>query len=372
MAVLFSTVESGQRQNAQTFESNRTVHLIEAASDGSSRGVTLRFRDVADLHSIAAKAATGSFSETVRYEMGFAIPDDQGHDRFVTGLSAGGAELLGLASMEDSVAYALGRGGTSGAFSLQIPLISAQTGGFSSSSSRSQGLQFAPVLQSDAPLLRLDHFDSSTLFVTATTFQRLLSIAIGVPWSSFEAEYDESNPSGITVLRSVYFDVSRLSDVESIAKALEESGYIVDYPLRAFDDVSGTLGTATQIGIIAMLAAIPAAIALAIVSLYSYLRLARRDMGILIHLGYAARVVAQMYIDRMMRLAVWIMLLGSVASGAISLAFLGLGSWALIVLNMTVGVILVLVVQVVVTRIAVHRQSRVEVLRLLKLDREFE
>lgn len=364
--------ERSHAQRQGQFVDNTTVHLIRVTGPAvAGNGAYLRF---ADAERVAATVrdrhpSAGATTTTV-YSLGFGVPDADGTPRFVYGLDGDGARLLGVPALRDGVLYS--SAGGSGPVVLQVPVVEVEDGGFSSGSAVAHQLTAEGGVPPGSPLDVLGGGDPAAGYVTAATFRTLVQDAYGDDWSTFRTRFDRDNPYGGQVVGDVYVFVPSLDDVQDVAGTLDGAGYATTWTLEAFDDLASSLSSAALLGLAAVLAALLGSLLYVVLSLDAYLRVSHRDMAVLRHAGFSAGQVGRLYGARVVQLFLVV--------GAVALAWqLALGAWLLpgqalrlIGLNAAASVLLLGLLCAAVLRGVVPRHSRLDVLTLLRVDREFE
>lgn len=369
----FTYAEAQFLHRQRDFDRNANVHVIEvtAPADGES-GSQLKFADLARIGSqIDLLEGVGPTSVTVQYALGFGIPDSSGADRFFYGLDGEGGRLLGLAPLEAGVAYSVAAP-TLPNLDVRVPVVDVTNAGMSSGDSVAVRLRAVGGVSPSSPLMVLGRPDSEALYVEGTTFQRLVTTAFETDWRTFRERYDRDNPYGIQVIKSVHIYVHDLAGVKVVAESLTESGFDTAYTLKAFDDLAGSLRSSTIASLLAVLAIFMGCAVYITMSFNSYMNLAHRDMGILRHLGYSSERVRRLFARRVARTSAIVgggVVLYTIVIG---MAFLGTGQLRLVGFNVLTVVVLLSVVHLITVRLVFRSHARTPVLRLLKLDREFE
>jgi hypothetical protein len=210
------------------------------------------------------------------------------------------------------------------------------------------------------------------LYVDEETFGQLASIHYGHPWSEIKAEigYGGSPFDSYWMMMHVFVRVENSLDVPAVGEALEQAGYSVSYTYQLFADVveSVRMGMWLLIGIVSL--ALLAGCLVTASQLKSYLRLAHRDIGILRHFGYSPKQVETMYAFPLRRLCLTTAIVAVVGAAA-GLPLL-LGAPWFVAINVAIPWLMLAVVYVLVRFLDLPKHTRLPVLTLLKLDREFE
>ncbi len=328
----------------------------------------MTFADAREIDQLI-KVANSPHATAIRLETGFGIPDADDQVWFVLGIDGPATTQLGLPAMLDGVAY---RQDThERALTLRVPLVRDTGDGFVSDAASPFPLRVIGGVQADGPLATLARIPPDTLIVNGATFGKIIATSTGLAWDEVRRSYDAGTLEGWPLVRSVFVWVSDLNEVRGLADQLESEGWSTSYTLRAFKDVEDNLIRTRLVGGGVALVISAGAVVLGLLSLNTWLRLARRDMGLLRHMGYSVTDVCSMY-RRRVSMVVWpVAAVIAVLAAVTGLAFLPdrplyvMGDIALV---LALGAM----VYFVATRVMLPRAVGQPILQLLKLYREFE
>jgi len=362
-------VEAQQSQIRRNLVDNDNVHIIDVTyRSGDDDPRSLTFADADVVLGAARAAAKGGAKVTTYVSFPFGIEADDGQTYFVDGFI--GTDLSWLLGEPSPTHGAMLSATDEGTINLHVPVVESEDGGFSSS----QTVDIAmPVTRSSAqaPVDVFTHRPATALAADETAFATIVTTALGTSWDDFVAADDsDASPYGFAAVNSVFVYVDNISDVVPAAEAIESRGFDTTYTLKAFDNLASTANAATYVAVGILALALIVGTSLILINARSYLRLARRDIGVLVHYGYKRSFIASRYRARLLR----VLLLSAVPAVLIaaigSLVFLEADRW-LVGVNVAVVAILLAVTHVIIGYKMLRKHMTLPVLTLLKHEREF-
>lgn len=351
--------------------SNQNVHYIQVtyrSGNGELGTGALRFGDRQSITRVGRAASKGAVAVIATYRLPFGITSPGGNTYYVSGISGRAAGILGVGAIPDATAF-----GTtpSSKLELDVPVVMVDGDGGMSSDRLVRRSLAVRAIPSRSPIAVFQTPEPTTLFVNEPTFARLVSTAYdGLDWTAFQRRND-SDASGFQAVTAFYVHVEDLADVDAVGRALEQAGYATNYTLRAFDDLAGTVSSSVWTGLAVMVAGVLLCLVLVFTNLQSYLSLARRDMGILKHIGYSDARVCRIY---RYRLQAVILRAGVAPVAALALTTVTLLRGRLPDAGLVLLIVLAMLGLLYLAMALVQLPSHVRrpVLVLLKLDRQFE
>lgn len=355
-----------QREN---FDANSNVRVItvDHRTDDSA-GFTLEPDDVATVRGIVGDGAV----VTPRLTLGGGLTADGAEPMSIVGIEPAASGLIGVAAMVDGTGYTVG--GAARELVVQVPVIASSDGdGVSSDALAPFPLVMSPTVDPvKATYLEGSRMEGVT-YVTDGTFWAIAERMLGVSRAEIERAAAAGELSMVPLVSAVYVDVPDVQQVRATAADVESGGFGVSYALQAFDEVERSLAAqrllSTALGAVVMLGVG----AYVVLSWRSYLRLSRRDIGILKHWRLDEREIRGLYARRLRRSLV---LPFGVAAGVFavgSLWFFGPGAGLVRAAGAGAGYALGLaVLYLLILRGVIDPWLRRDVLTLLKADREFQ
>lgn len=359
LAGLLVVVQAEYLQSKRDFRDNPSIHLVKVSSGSVDRTLTPR-----DVDAILSMAGGDVSAHATRYELGFGISDRTDREWFVVGLGGDATTELGLPELDDGTAYHVGH--ESGPLTLAVPVVTVGEGGMSSDERVDRELSLHGGVPSTSPMFVFDHFGEDTLFVTESTFGDIASTSIGASWQDILNDPHD----GIDPLRDAYLWVDDLDRLVPTTERLDEAGWATSFTARAFDDLAGSLDRAALIGLLAVIVVTLLGLAVALTSVQAYIRLSRRDIGVLRHLGHPAAGVRRVYRRRIvatMAVSLTIAVALTLAAG-----FALLRDDPVLIVADAVALVALTALITVVAAVLVGRTVNRPVLELLTRQREFD
>jgi hypothetical protein len=378
LALAGSVMLVGEDRYAQLqddFADNDLLHTIEITGRVDERGQEpLHAPDGWEVRAVVGAVDPSADARVVElHTIAFGVLDRTGAgDLFVAGLLGPdadrfGGSLLGVGRLEPATGYAVT--GVEVPTPLQVPVVGFEDGGFVSA----DAAEFDLLIDASVDTGRLRSLVAAPggtrmLVVGDVTFRLLAETMFDGAWEQITAEGSPVGPG----VQAIYVRVASLDDVDAVAEALESEGFVISYPLAAFDDLSDSLRTTIVLGAVIVAFTLVGAALVVATSWNAYFRLSRRDMGILRHFGYPERVVFRTYASRVARSCATALFLAGLVIGCGGVLLLGPGALPWTALNLAVLCVIVTLVHLLVTRAFLARHVRCDVLDLLRNDRQFQ
>lgn len=378
-AVVMTYLEHAWLQQRTDFETNTNLRVVSVTHKESSQGPYSPL-DFADAAALRASLDRSLFEgqplsrEAViseRFEFGTGIQTSDGRTLFVYGADPGLGPALGVERLQDGVGYTAG--GADGATELQVPVVVAKQDGYESKEIRPEPLAIDSNLDPQRVGYLLGGRADSSVFVTTTTFQRIAQTMFATDWDTIQREWTQGQLSMTPLIGGIYLYLPRIEQVEPAARAVQGDGYATVHGLQAFDDLTTSLQRSSLFGGLLAGLLVAAAIGYMVLAWRGYLRLSRRDIGILKHWGLPESRIRSAYARRLARTCLVALAACAVTAIASGLVAFGPGRGVIIGLANAgiVGLLLGLVWKIAAT-VIIRRQVTVDVLTLLKRDREFQ
>lgn len=354
----------------KNFDTNTNLHVVTVSHSLSSGSITpLSLSDVSTLQSSAVAQLPGvTVAPSLTLGVGMTLGGEPVH---VIGFDPQAGPLIGVKSMRDGIGYSVP--GKSGPQDLTIPVITSSTDS-GMSSNRLEKFRLTDVSASAEPqkvTYLVGGQPGRRIFVTTATFWKIAQIMLDMPRSQIEAAAAAGSLGLIPLVDAVYVNVSDLTQVRPVAQRIREEGFALSYALEAFDEIENSLARERAIGYLLGALLIVALGGYFLTAWQSYLRLSRRDIGILKHWRVPRAVIITVYARQL-----WRSVLVALAS---SLTVLLIGDLAVdaqepvLLLAKAAALALALLLVAALARFVIlPRWLRRDVLTLLRLEREFQ
>lgn len=355
-----------QREN---FDANSNVRAITVDHRvDESGGFPLEPQDAETVRALAGADAV----VTPRLTLGGGLTHDGSAPMFIVGIDPAASTLIGVADMVDDTGYSVA--GPAGDTVVQVPVVTADTGaGVTSDRLAPYSLHLSPTVDP----VKATYLDGSradhVTYVTTATFWALAELMLDKDQREIQAAAASGELPMIPLVSVVYVEVPDIQRVRTTAAAIEDAGFGVSYALQAFDEVERSLATqrwlSTALGAVVLVGVG----AYVIVSWRSYLRLSRRDIGILKHWRVEPRDIRRLYAKSLRRslLVPLAATTGTLIVGSVWLFGIGPGLTraGIVSAAYTLGLT---ALYVVIVRSIIGPWTQRDVLTLLKQDREFQ
>lgn len=363
-----------QHQSAvsrENFDDNSNVHVVTISNrlvDGRPEQLTAA--DVGGVRRILTDSRTGADAVvSPRLTLGASLIHDD-MPLSIVGLDPAAGGLIGVDTLRADVAYTTT--GAAGAMKVDIPVVTSDgADGMSSDTLEHITLERSPTADNDKVTFLEGRTDGAT-YVTSDTFWRIAETMLRRPRSDIERASAAGELTLVPILSAIYVDVADLQQVRTTAKALEDGGYGLDFALRAFDAIERELWVQRLLGLGLGLVTALAAGGYVVASWRSYLRLSRRDIGILRHWRVEAAQIRSLYV-RHLRASLLLpmgLALATVWIGSVGL-FGGLDGVPTAALTTALLLALAAILYTLVARRLIGPWVAEDVLTLLRSEREF-
>lgn len=356
----------------QNFDNNTNLHVITVSQHlASGSPDALRLADVDAITSLLARS--GLSGAIVSPELGLGGGLSEGSTPVViVGIDARAGSLVGTPSIADGVGYTVD--GPNGTADLDVPVVSMNNpDGVISNRLARFSLPIRPILDKTKVEFLAGHRQGRLVYVSTATFWRIAEVMFAESRDKVIASYEAGALPMTPLVSGVYVDVPDIGQVRRVASALDISGYYGSYALQAFDDVESSLQAQRRLGAALGVAVLLGVGAYLTLSWRSYLRLSRRDIGIMKQWGVDHAQIRRAYRRRLGRslavpliVAEGICLVGAAVlihtSGTTALV-----GWLALILGVIVGALFLLI-----DRFLIRGTVRTPTLQLLQLDREFQ
>lgn len=354
------------------FLDNPAVHFIDVRVHLVGRDqVPLGREDLASIRDAVQTTAKGT-SDVVpvfgfNLDVARLLPDGSWSSVIVYGVPDGAAWMVGLDALDPGVAYS---STVTGQVNLQVGEITVTPSGWGSTGKVTPLLLSSSKLPANAPIALFDTLPIDTVYVAEATYGKIASATLGEPWESIQAQMGAGNKWHLDLVQHILVKLDQLSDVKPVAEAIAAKGYLGTYVLEAFQNIPETLQLGFWVSLSVGALALLVGLVLCVVLVRSYLRLSHKDMGILKHMGCPNETLRKVYAGSIRRMLL-------ISGGVPALLALGLGvvlrlGWQFTAIDVAIPAAMIGGVMLWALLAETPRHTRLPVLDLLKLNREFE
>ena len=326
---------------------------------------------VQSIETVAAVGTQVPGFTAVQFELGGGVEDERGRVRHVLGVDDDGSRLFGLPDTPATVAFALD--GSTGATSLRIPVVEVGDDGYTAHDSRTIGLTLEAVPNPDAATYLLGGHTEGIILVREDTFRHITELSFGQDWDGVLARWNAGELPMTPLVGAVHVVPDQLDQVEPVAQRLRAAGFAPRYALAAFNDLDVSLSAQVTAALTLASILFLGAGVYFLATWRTYVRLARRDMGILRHWGADTREISRAYAQVLRRSLLWALAVGIVVSlVATTLAMGPVGGLTATGLNVALLLILFCSVWYIGERWILAKPLSEPILELLRKNREFQ
>lgn len=359
-------------QVERDFINNNNTHIIEISSirteDGSFRFLKFKDKDTIK-RNIGAELSDVKHHVFTEYQLNFGISDTQDNVHFLYGLDEEMSHLLGDFDFEMDTIYS--EVVESDVTILRVPSIIIDDFGLSSGEAIDYEVSNKDGVYEKNPLnLYGETFEKK--YVGSETYKKIIKLAYGVQWDEFMIQFDKVNPYGIQAINNMYVYVDSIADVEKTARVLDSAGFNTNYTFQAFDNFDASIKNTIMITV--ALAAIILGITTVhvVLSFNSYLKIQQKDMGILRQKGHDSSAVFSIYEVSINSILGKIALVVEIFTVILGLIFIDIHFFNYIVITMTAILLLIVIINRFIVLHTLKRYVNMDILDLLKTNKEFE
>ncbi|MBP3222368.1 MAG: hypothetical protein J6M18_00365 [Actinomycetaceae bacterium] len=154
-----------------------------------------------------------------------------------------------------------------------------------------------------------------------------------------------------------------------MGKVLEAQGHSITYALGAFDDVVGDVNKALIVGFVLIVLFLLIGGLLLFINARAYIRLSRRDIGLLLHYGYTRKHITRLYRRNIVRIFLYATLFPLLIVVVSSYIFLT--KWVWIAINVLSLIAFLVFMYLFISYVVIRPMMKMPILNLLKYDQEF-
>lgn len=356
------------------FINNKNIHVIEISSRMMQKHAAgLKFKDVGRIKKIIEETGKKSdvFSES---SLSFGVNGknaDEGYN--ISSISDDTKLLKDSAKVRDDTMYAEKLKSKSEV--LQIPVVDVQKGGYSASNFYDLPVKIKGGSKlSDYLFLTEDDVDRTQVsYISYNTYKKIIEKCYKTSWDDFTKRYDDDEDFGTAAVSRIFVDVEKISNVEAVAKAVSEDGYNTNYTFKAFDNFDESMKATLLISVMLI---VLITVVTGLSSLYSfkaYLKVQKKDMGILKHYGYTAGEIQKIYSRNVNK--VFIFVAAAAIAFSMVLAVIMLREYNIIsglIMSSLAVIIPTVIVNLIIKKTVIKKYSKESILDLIKKSKEFE
>ncbi|HIT52819.1 MAG TPA: hypothetical protein IAD07_02635 [Candidatus Fimivicinus intestinavium] len=274
------------------------------------------------------------------------------------------AKWLKLDRMEDDTVYSADPDESLPAeICLELPVIESQGGGMLAD----RYVDYKVLFNNGADPKNIFETYSNTpgrhYYINYNTYINLTSVMYQIPKSQVAAQ---------DTVEQIFIYVAEIQDVEKAAVLLNGKGYATDYTLKAFESLDRTVQSLIKIGAAVILAIFVFTCVNLILSFDSYLKLQKKDIAILKHLGYRNADIRKIYRKNISGIFFKLGIGVTAYTAAIGMLLVEMNRWVYVLGLMLALDGALLLVLAIISGCVVNRYVNKGMLELMKVDKAFE
>lgn len=371
---IFMFIISHNIQTNKDFYNNPKMRLIQVMSHKDAvthENMVLDFKDIKYISDILKnKYRSKQYYIVTCYMFNFGITTNLNESFFITGLDSKVGEILFGQKLNDDVLYLHAEYKKSlGNVQLKVPIIKQEQGGFCSKETKNIDLKICNTIKTD-PIDLFEHSNINDVgVVSLKTFKKIMETSYNMPWLNLTSNQEFFIPNFIDKLYVYSYDIK---DVPLISKYLKQYNYDVYSPLLAFENSNLSLTKIKIFFYSIMIIVCILVFAQFILSFKFYLRIQKKDIGILKQIGYNNNQVFKFYksnINKMFYLLSIIISTYTIILGFFILTYKQI--YCILIILLIFNLFLWLS-NLIVTRAMLKKIISLNILQLLKQNKEFE
>lgn len=372
-AAMLVFVEHGYQRMSRDFLDNDLARLLTVNKVVGAAGMIepLTSAAVLDVASASGVGADVPGIVGLQYGLGVGIPAGEASVT-VVGVDDWLAPLFGLPAMPESL-EGFTESFSPGPLVLEVPHVLVEDGGYSSSDQTPLALTVPRGVDVRRLSFMMNGNIEGVTIVSADTFQSLAETMFQKDWAAINAGWSAGAYPMTPLVSAVHLIPASLNDVEPVAARLRDAGYPVSYAMSAFDETADGLRMQIALSGAVALLLILGALGYLLASWRIYLRLSRRDFGVLKHWGMSRHALNSVYGRVLDRSCVFAFAGATIVTIPLALVVLG-AEWGLAcaALNLASIGVLLLLANLVGRRVMLRKALSEPTASLLRLGREFQ
>lgn len=350
----------------QEFIKNDNTHIICVGGiEFGNQYESLTLKD----HETISKIIKTSFPDTefeliVQSRIPNGISDQDGNHFSLSVIGNDCAKWLKLDGLEDDTIYSADPSeNLPAALSLELPVIKSEGGGMTADRYVAYPVAFNNQADPKNIFETYDRSPGKHYYINYNTYLNLTSVMYQIPKEQLKSE---------DTIDNIFVYVAEMQNVEKVAAFLNGKGYATDYTLKAFASLDQTVQSLIQIGAVLLIAIFIFTCLNLILSFDSYLKLQKKDIAILKHLGYRDTDLKAIY--RKNIAGIFLKLGFGIAgyTAVLGMLLVESGKWLYLLGLIAALAAALLLVFLVISTGVVNKYVKKGLLDLMKVDKAFE
>lgn len=292
------------------------------------------------------------------------ISDQDGNHFSLSVIGNDCAKWLKLDRMEDDTIYSAdSKENLPAELCLSLPVIKSEGEGITADSYVDYPVSFSNKAGKKNIFETYDRSPGKHYYINYNTCLNLTSVMYQAPKHQVELQ---------DTIDHIFVYVTEIQDVEPVAGLLNGKGYATDYTLKAFESLDQTVQSLIRTGAVLIILIFIFTCVNLILSFDSYIKLQKKDIAILKHLGYhnadIKRIFRKNISDIFVKLGVGV----TAFTALIGMLLVDINKWICLPVLIAALDVALLLVFTVISGYVVNRYVKKGMLELMKVDKAFE
>lgn len=180
-----------------------------------------------------------------------------------------------------------------------IPIVSVENGNFTADRKFEFAFRKIRAIGENPVVKFYDELENGELYIPQNEFIQIVEKMFETKWDVLKKKYDDNNPYSLNLIKNYYVYVNDIQMINQCAKKLKNSGFSVNYTLKAFDNIGKNTVVMYCLIIVFMIILFVVAYFIMLIAMKSYYETQSHDIGILKQLGYSKKVLYHIYLNIM-------------------------------------------------------------------------
>lgn len=362
-----SVVGISQYVNLQKeFIKNDNTHIICVGGiEFGSRYDSLTMKDRETIDKIIKTSFPDmGFELIVQSRIPNGISDKDGNHFSLSVIGNDCAKWLKLDQMEDDTIYSAdSKENLPSKVCLELPVIKSENGGMTADRYVDYQVSFSNKAGPKNIFETYDRSPGKHYYINYNTYLNLTSVMYQVPKDKLKTENNIDN---------IFVYVTEIQNVEKVADLLNGKGYATDYTLKAFESLDRTVQSLIKIGAVLIVIIFIFTCVNLILSFDSYIKLQKKDIAILKHLGYRDSDIQKIYRKNISGIFLKLGIGVTVYTALIGMLLVDISKWLYLLGVIAALDTALLLVFAVISGIVLNKYVKKGILELMKVDKAFE
>lgn len=349
----------------QEFLKNDNTHIIAISgieTGGNFESLTIKEKET--IQKIVKKTVPNTkFELFTQTSIPMGISDSEGNHYSFTVVDNDSARWLKADKLEDNTIYVHSKKDLPSEVMLLLPIVTTlPDGGMVSDDEQEYKIKLSSTIGKNNVFETYTTFPGVHYYINYNTYLKMVSVMYG----QTEAEIQKHETL------QIYLYIEDLGKMEEIASVLADKGYATDYTLKAFDSLDSTVQSIIKASFVLILLIFVFTCINLTLSFDSYLKLQKKDIAILKHLGYEKKDIGKIYRNNIFNIFLKLCIGITVYTLILGMVVININQWPYLV-----GIILLIIAALaliygIIEGIVLKKYIKKNILELMKLDKQFE